>query len=201
MSRLPDDPKPVNAGPINAGPINAEPVNAEPINASSAEAVGAAMPVANTGVAASLLRWFSIPALAGVVVGLLWWLLAPGGAFYGEGTDTLTWFPRDAVLAGLALLAGLLTAVFLLPQRGARDAWRKLVATLLGCVLGAVVAWQIGTLAGVLWGSEADGVSNESVAFSLRSYTALLLWPLGCALMFFVVTLGSTLRSPADRQD
>ncbi|GAA1050800.1 hypothetical protein [Arthrobacter russicus] len=151
---------------------------------------------ARTAPSASLLRWFSTPALAGILVGLLWWWLAPGGAFYGQGTDAASWLPRDLVLAGLCLLAGLVTAVVLIPQRSNPAAWLKLCAALLGGVLGAVVAWQIGTLAGAVWGPEVTGSVNESAAFSLRSYSALLLWPLGCALLFFVVSLGSMLRSP-----
>lgn len=144
---------------------------------------------------ASLLRWIAVPAVAGILLGLLWWLLAPGGAFYGQGTDPASWLPRDLVLAGLCLFAGLVTAALLIPQRSDAAAWFKVCAALLGSALGAVVAWQIGTLAGAIWGPEVTGAANESAAFSLRSYSALLLWPLGCALLFFVVVLGSRLRS------
>lgn len=165
----------------------------------SAEQVYAGPAPADAGTApsGSLLRWVSFPTLAGILVGLLWWLLAPGGALYGTGADAASWFPRDAVLAGLCLLAGLMTGLVLVPQRRHRAAWLKLSAALLGSALGTVVAWQIGTLAGAIWGPEVTGAVNESVAFSLRSYSVLLLWPLASALLFFVVTLGSILRSPA----
>ncbi|WP_052663562.1 hypothetical protein [Psychromicrobium lacuslunae] len=145
---------------------------------------------------ASLLRWFSSTAAAGVVVGLLWWLLAPGGAFYGKGTDATVWLPRDLMLGLLCLIAGLVSGLLLLPQRRSKAAWTKLLAALLGGALGAVVAWLIGTFAGVLWGPSSSGNLSESVAFSLRSYTVLLLWPFACALVFFVFTLASLLRSP-----
>lgn len=174
---MPDEPDAPygSAAQVYSGPVTAESRTAPP---------------------ASVLRWLSMPALAGILVGVLWWLLAPGGALYGQGTDTAVWLPRDLVLGGLCLLAGLISAAVLVPQRRSQAAWLKVSAALLGGILGSVVAWQIGTLAGAVWGTEVSGAMNESVAFSLRSYSVLLLWPLGCALLFFVASLGSLLRSP-----
>ncbi|NYE93983.1 hypothetical protein FHU41_000204 [Psychromicrobium silvestre] len=145
---------------------------------------------------ASLLRWFSSTAAAGILVGLLWWFSAPGGAFYGKGTDTTIWLPRDLTLGLLCILAGVLTGALLVRQRRLRGAWAKLIAAVLGSGLGAVAAWLIGTFCGVLWGPSSSGNVSESIAFSLRTYSVLLLWPFAAALVFFVITLGSLLRSP-----
>ncbi|ABY24206.1 hypothetical protein RSal33209_2480 [Renibacterium salmoninarum ATCC 33209] len=145
---------------------------------------------------ASLLRWFSSTAAAGIVVALLWWCAAPGGAFYGKGADALTWLPRDLVLAGLTLVAGIITGALLIPQRHRNGAWLSAVVTILGCAVGAVIAWQLGTFAGVLWGPDTSSAAAESVAFSLRSLGVLALWPFACAMVFFVANLASLLRSP-----
>ena len=59
----------------------------------------------------------ALSAVAGPAAGILWWLAAPGGAFYGGGTDINLWFPRDAVLALLLALAGVCTALFSLRAR------------------------------------------------------------------------------------
>lgn len=148
---------------------------------------------------ASLLRWFASPALAGVVVGLLWWLVAPGGAFYGSGSDTSTWVPRDLLLGALGAAAGIVTACFLLPQRRHPAAWTKIVAAVLGCAAGSVIAWRLGILAGAWWGHAPDHPANASSAFSLRSLSILLLWPGLCALVLFLASLGSLLGSGAEK--
>ncbi|MFI5084368.1 MAG: hypothetical protein ACHP7K_00405 [Actinomycetales bacterium] len=147
---------------------------------------------------ASLLRWFSSPAAAGVLVAVLWWLLAPGGAFYGAGTNTADWLPRDLVLGLLGAAAGIATACFLLPQRRLRSAWTKILAAVLGCCAGSVIAWQLGTFAGSIWGPAAASGTSDSVAFSLRSYAVLAVWPGVCALILFLTTLASMLGSGAD---
>ena len=145
---------------------------------------------------ASLLRWFSTIAVLGIPVALLWWVAAPGGAFYGQGTDALIWFPRDVVLAGLLLVAGLATGSFLVPQRHRQGSWLTALVAIVASAVAAVIAWQLGTFIGVWWGPDLAETSVESVAFSLRSYAALALWPFGCAAVFFVANLASLLRSP-----
>ncbi|WP_394941050.1 hypothetical protein [Psychromicrobium sp. YIM B11713] len=179
------------------GRFAAESSHEHPPYGSQQQVYGPSAPAGLTsGPPASLFRWFSSTAAAGIVVGLLWWLLAPGGAFYGKGTDTSIWLPRDLMLGLLCLLAGIVTGALLIPQRKHRGSWVKLVAAVLGAALGGVVAWLLGTFAGVLWGPSTSGSVSESVAFSLRSYAVLVLWPFACALVFFVFTLGSLLRSP-----
>lgn len=177
--------------------FNPEPPDAQAAYGSQQQVYGVVTPSDLTSAPpASLFRWFCSTAAGGILVGLLWWCLAPGGAFYGKGTDPTSWLPRDLVLALLCLIAGLATGIALLPQRRGKDAWKKLLAAIIGGAFGALVAWWIGTFAGVLWGPSSSGNLSESVAFSLRSYSVLVLWPFGCALVFFIVTLGSLLRSP-----
>ncbi|MBG0741431.1 hypothetical protein IV500_18875 [Paeniglutamicibacter antarcticus] len=149
---------------------------------------------------ASLLHWFSLTAAAGVVVGVLWWLLAPGGAFYGSGEDPATWLPRDLVLGTLGLVAGVLAAVFLLPQGRRAGSYAKVLAAVVGSAAGSVIAWQIGTLAGALFGHPTSHPASESIAFSLRSLGVLALWPAVCSLIVFVVTLLSLLRAGPSRE-
>ncbi|WP_434619236.1 hypothetical protein [Arthrobacter sp. A5] len=144
---------------------------------------------------ASLLRWFSCTAAAGIVVGVLWWLLAPGGAFYGSGEDPANWLPRDLVLGTLGLVAGVVVALFLLPQRRNPGSYTKVLAAVVGSAAGSVIAWQLGDLAGRLFGHAPAHPANSSIAFSLRSPGVLALWPAICALLVFAVTLISLLRS------
>jgi hypothetical protein len=145
-------------------------------------------------------KWFAVAAAGGVPVGLLWWLLAPGGlnlltrdpAFAG-GTNPEAWLPRDLTLAGLLVFAGCLVAV-LLTDKGGRAAQVAFLLSLAGGLAGAVVAWQTGMLAARLWGGPADTSVNASVGFSLRSLSVLLLWPAATAASVFVLSLLNLLR-------
>jgi len=126
-------------------------------------------------------------------VGLLWWLLAPGGLnlitrnpALAAGTNPEVWLPRDLTLAGLSVLAGCLVAVFL-PDKSRRDAQAAFLLSVAGGVAGAVIAWQAGVLAGQLWGGPVDTSVSASFAFSLRSFPVLLLWPAATAVSVFVL--------------
>ena len=137
----------------------------------------------------------AVPAAAGVPVGILWWLLAPGGlnlitreATLGTGTNPLVWLPRDLTLAGLLVFAGCLLAVFLTDKKR-RDPQADLLMGLAGGLCGAVLAWQAGLLSAQLWGPAVDASANASIAFSLRSLSVLLLWPAATAVSVFVLEL------------
>jgi hypothetical protein len=85
------------------------------------------------------------------------------------------------------LLSGCFTAVLLdskvrKPGHGVRT-----FLAVLGGAAGAVVAWQAGLLAAQWWGHAPNGGDG----FSLRSMTALLLWPGATALVTFLLTLFS----------
>lgn len=137
----------------------------------------------------------AVPAVAGIPAGILWWLLAPGGLnlitrdpALATGSNPSVWLPRDLTLAGLMVLAGCLLAVFLADRRRPRPE-ASLVLGLAGALVGSLLAWQAGMLAGRLWGAPVDTSLNASLAFSLRALPALLLWPAATAISVFVLEL------------
>ncbi|WP_253182732.1 hypothetical protein [Arthrobacter sp. SW1] len=138
--------------------------------------------------------WFVVPPFAGAVLGIAWWLLAPGGANLLSGDPAmadpsapLTRLPRDLMLAALLLLAGCFTAVLLdsTPADKGRP-MRTLLATA-GGLAGAVAAWQLGLLADQWWGSGVPLPDEDG--FTLRSLVVLLVWPGAVALLAFVFNL------------
>ncbi|MHC6595074.1 hypothetical protein [Arthrobacter sp. C152] len=136
-----------------------------------------------------------VPAAAGIPAGILWWVLAPGGlnlitrdASLASGSNPVVWLPRDLTLAGLMVLAGCLLAVFLADGKHA-DPQAALLMGLGGALAGSITAWLAGLLAAQLWGPAADPAANASVAFSLRAWPVLLLWPGATALSVFVLEL------------
>jgi hypothetical protein len=148
--------------------------------------------------------WAAGIAASGIPAGLLWWLLAPGGlnlvsgnAALASGTNTEVWLPRDLVLAGLFVFAGCLVAVLLTGRKDAGSR-RMLAASVAASGAAAVIAWQSGVLAGLWFGGSQDTSVSASVAFSLRSYTVLLLWPAAVAAGYFAISLLSFLRLSKD---
>ncbi|MDR6989404.1 hypothetical protein J2Y66_003919 [Paenarthrobacter nitroguajacolicus] len=140
--------------------------------------------------------WCALPAAAGVVLGLLWWLLAPGGLNLVSGNPELadaanpaSWLPRDLVLAGLVLLAGCFTGVMLDGKLQGSGVGRRLAFALVGGVLGGIVAWLAGLLAAQLWGPAPDPALGPGFGFTLRSYAVLVLWPAATAFITFVLAL------------
>ncbi|TNB73242.1 hypothetical protein FHJ30_08455 [Arthrobacter sp. BB-1] len=152
------------------------------------------------------LSWavFAVPAAAGVPLGILWWLLAPGGLnlitrdpSLASGTNPVVWLPRDLTLAGLLVLAGCLLAVFLADRKSV-DPQADLLMGLAGALCGAVTAWQAGLLSAQLWAPAVDASANASIAFSLRAWPVLLLWPAATAASVFVLELLNLLGRKSD---
>lgn len=144
--------------------------------------------------------WLAFFAATGAGAGLLWWLLAPGGAVYGDGSDFKVWFPRDATLALLLTLAGVFSAVVALrgprrlrrrrPRRPVQDEAEKpslplYFGLLLGGLVASVLAWRSGVFAGDLFQTPPANMASPSMVFSLRSPTVLLLWSLSTSLVIF----------------
>ncbi|ALO67413.1 hypothetical protein AS189_14090 [Arthrobacter alpinus] len=147
-------------------------------------------------------RWMRVSLALGAVMGVAWFVLAPGGAIYGDGKDYATWFPRDLALAALMLVAGVLSAVLLLRQ-GRKTAliWgsaSSTLALLVAGLAGSVLAWRIGVFAGDLFQTVPDNLPSPSMIFSLRSPAVLLLWPLASAAVLFVVHFAHYLVPPAN---
>lgn len=142
-------------------------------------------------------------AVLGALLGVAWWLLAPGGAFYGDGEDYTVWLPRDAVLAVLLVVGGILSAVWLLRQR--REAPHgplpavAFAAMAAGGFAGSVLAWRMGVFAGDLFHTPANNLPHPSMVFSLRSPTVLILWPLASVITAFLAQLFNYGIHPAAR--
>lgn len=140
-------------------------------------------------------------AAAGIPVGLLWWLLAPSGlnlltgdAALRNGSNIGTWLPRDLVLAGLFLLAGCIAGA-VASGKQSEPSSRDVVLLVVAGALGALIAWGTGVLCGSWWGTPEDASTNASIAFSLRSYAVLIIWPAAVALSIF---LGSVFTTPPE---
>lgn len=191
----------VAAGPRHAvpQPAGVEAPAAYPPNAYA----GRSRRATATAPAAGWQRWFALSAGAGIVLGIAWWLAAPGGAFYGEGKDYAIWVVRDLVLGGLGVLAGL-TAAVLLVRTAARHGSgagevARLLAVAAGGLLGSVLAWRMGVFAGDLFRTPPDNMPNPSIVFSLRSASVLLLWPLVTTAAVFLYTFVAHAFVPAPR--
>ena len=135
-------------------------------------------------------------AVSGVPVGLLWWLLAPSGLnlltgdpALAAGSNTATWLPRDLVLAGLFLLAGCVAGALVSGSKHEVPTSGTVVLVVLAGALGAVIAWATGVLSAGWWGAPVDASANASIAFSLRSYAVLAIWPAAIALAIFLQSL------------
>ncbi|MEU6774389.1 AAA family ATPase [Streptomyces sp. NPDC046759] len=149
-------------------------------------------------------------ALGGVLLGLLWWWLAPHVPLVGDEIDK-SWvvYLKDSegeqavgvdgtfTLLGLGLGVVSAVVVFLLRRRGGVPV---VVALGLGALLGSLLAWRLG----VWLGPSSDVLAQakhvgKGVTFSaplkLGAKGALLAWPLGA----LVVHLGLTaLFGPRD---
>lgn len=139
--------------------------------------------------------WLLFPAVSGLLVGILWWFLAPGGAFYGKGADYNLWLPRDMVLGALGVVAAVVSVCLLL-ARGRRTGGASraaLVALVVGSAVGSVLAWRTGVFMGSLFQTPPAQLPSPSVLFSLRAQVVLFLWPLTVAVVAFVVSFAGQL--------
>jgi LPXTG-motif cell wall-anchored protein len=139
-------------------------------------------------------------ALAGVLAGLVWWLLAPRADFRitGDGPVPLggpsdeLFVADDAVLAfvllGLGLVGGA-TVWFLRRRRGVG----ALIGIAVGALVAAVVAWQAGELlgAGPTEAQLADVGAVVTTALRLGSPTVLAVAPFAGLLAYLVAVLCS----------
>ncbi|WP_315915035.1 hypothetical protein [Arthrobacter sp. lap29] len=151
-------------------------------------------------------RWLAITLVLGAVMGVAWFVLAPGGAIYGDGSDYDSWFPRDAALALLMLVAGVVASVLLLRQgRKTPRIWTTAAPTLallVGALAGSVLAWRTGVFAGDLFHTLPENLGNPSIVFSLRSPSVLLIWPLTSAAVLFLTHLfGYYFGKPEKREE
>lgn len=148
----------------------------------------------------SIVRWIVFPVLAGLVLGTVWAVAAPGGLLYGSGSDYQSWDERDLVFAGLGLLAGLTIAVLLAATRRRAGLPNKGLAALAGSVLGTFAAWGTGVGLTRVLGTRGVSPSVPESAFGLGALSSLAVWPAVVALAVLALT---TLwwAPPRDDQD
>ncbi|MER6087894.1 AAA family ATPase [Streptomyces bluensis] len=145
-------------------------------------------------------------ALAGVLLGVLWWWLAPhvplvsdGEAVYLRDTEGEQAVGVDGTFTLLALGFGAVSAlvVFLVRRRGGVP---LVVALAVGGLLGSVLAWRLGVWLGpeqnvVARAREVGNGVTFSAPLKLGAKGALLAWPFAA----LVVHLGlSALFGPRD---
>ena len=147
--------------------------------------------------------------LAGLPVGVVWWLLAPlpqvmkrADGIYRTGEGDESSVAADGWFALTALVAGVLVAlVVYLRTRPARLG--PLLGLVVGGGLGAVVAWRTGALLGP--GSLVSTAAGLKVGarfegpLDLSAYGVLLAWPLGAVITYFAVAAGAEVT--ADEPD
>ncbi|MEU9785813.1 AAA family ATPase [Streptomyces phaeochromogenes] len=146
-------------------------------------------------------------AIGGVLLGLLWWWLAPHVPVFSDGVDV---YPRDVegeqvigVDGTFSLLAvgfGLVTAVvvFLLRRRGGIP---LIVALTVGGILASLLAWRLGIWLGPTQDALAHGKEvGKGVTFdaplAINAKGALLAWSVSALLVHLGLTALFAPRDP-----
>lgn len=140
--------------------------------------------------------------MAGVPVGVVWWLIAPltlvqkraDGLFRAGGEVDESAIAADGWFALVALAAGILVAlVVYLRTRPGRVG--PLLALAAGGFLGAVVAWRTGVLLGPgALEATARGLpigAKFHGPLAVSAYGVLLAWPMGAVITYFAVAAGA----------
>jgi hypothetical protein len=167
---------------------------ADPVPGPAADAYWRGWPEIRADLRSSA-RVVFVLALAGLVAGLFWWLVAPRADFRITATGPVVIGdpPAELLIADDSVLALILTAFGLLAGVAA---WflrrRRGVATVLALAVGAsvmaAVAWQLGELlgAGPTKADLADVGTVVTTALRLGSVPALALAPFGALLAYLV---------------
>ncbi|WP_327269817.1 ABC transporter permease [Streptomyces sp. NBC_01218] len=194
----PDPPTPHDPGPVPPAGSHLVPGAAGQWPPAPAEARAAVRQAAAVTV---------VLALAGVVLGLLWLWLAPriplisdSTAVYLKDSEGEEAIGADGTFALLAAGFGLVSAVvaFLLRRTGGIA---TVVALALGGVLGALLAWWLGTSLGptsdvVAHAKEAGRGVTFDAPLELHAKGALLAWPIAAMLVHLILTAAFAPRDP-----
>jgi hypothetical protein len=132
----------------------------------------------------SLIWWAAAMTLLGPVLGVAWWLAAPGGGLYGDRATAETWLVRDLVLGGLELAAGIVVGWLLTNRLDLPGAWQRVGTAVAGSMVGSVLAVAVGHGLGAL----VSGGDSE-FPFVLRSLGVAMIWPAAAALVVFLASL------------
>ncbi|GAB4100433.1 hypothetical protein [Sinomonas halotolerans] len=137
---------------------------------------------------ASLLRWTLAPTAAGLLLGVLWWLAAPGGILHGDGSDLTSWDERDLVFAALGAVAGGVTVTVLAAGRARSGLPDRGLAALAGSVAGSALAAGMGLALGRIVGSRGADAAVPGSDFGLQALSAAAVWPAVTALGVLALT-------------
>ncbi|TDE08078.1 DUF2567 domain-containing protein [Jiangella asiatica] len=144
-----------------------------------------------------------VSVLAGVLMGVLWWLLSPEvtgvvveGGLAADAREGQKMFDRDAVFALLGAGFGLVLAVVYSVRH-----WRSPVTTLVTLALAGVAGSYLATLVGGLFGPGGDvaGLENgtqEPFPLRMESPAGLLVWSMVATVVVAVVALFREDRAP-----
>lgn len=146
-----------------------------------------------------LLRVVAACAGIGVGIGLLWWRLAPrelmkviGGKAYPAGYQPRAFIASEVLLVALLAAAGLIVTSWLIVRRREQP-FAVLVASGLGGLLAAVIAWQIGTRIGAFdlaaLAAGSPDMTLVEAPLTMRMYADLLAWPLAASFVVLLATL------------
>ncbi|GAB3262740.1 hypothetical protein [Kineosporia babensis] len=111
-----------------------------------------------------------VPLLLGVLIAVIWRVILPSTQNLGDEQEVQA--AVDGTLAGLGLVAGVLTGVYPLVWPGRRPVVR-VVALLLTCTIGAAIAWQLG-----------DRLDNPELP--LRAIGSAFIWPATTAVVIMI---------------
>lgn len=148
---------------------------------------------------ASLLWWAGATVLLGAVLGVIWWLVAPGGALYGDEQLPETWLFRDLTLAVLEIAVGAAIGTVLVAKLELPDAVRRVAVGLGGSVMGSLLAAVTGNALGRFLGPHGTA-ELPGAEFMLRSWGVVALWPAVAASIVFMATVLAWANAPARRR-
>lgn len=144
-----------------------------------------------------VLRWLLAPLVAGPVLGVVWWLAAPGGRLYGDGSDYQQWLPRDLVFVGLGAAAAVVVVVFVVRAHVRFGFAARYLAALIGSLMGSVLMWLTGSGLGQAFGSSRTDPSVDGSSFGLQTLSSVALWPAIVAVV--ILALVTVLWTPPSR--
>ncbi|GAB3687668.1 hypothetical protein [Angustibacter aerolatus] len=156
--------------------------------------------------AAPVLFGIGATVLLGLLLGLLWWALAPVARAQVQGDQVLLQghaelqAAQDGWFVVVTGLAGVLVATLVALRPARREALRALLAVVLVAVAG-LVAWRFGELLGPssLVEQVRAGDDRPLTPLALHALSALAAGPLLCAVTLFVAALlsgGPAARAP-----
>jgi hypothetical protein len=140
--------------------------------------------------------------LVALPVGVVWWLIAPtslvqkkaDGLYRAGAEGDESAVAADGWFAAITLVTGIVVALIVYVRtRPGRVV--PLIALVVGGVLGALVAWQVGHLLGP--GSIEDTAAGLPVGktfhgpLDVSAYGVLLAWPMATVITYFAVAAGA----------